>query len=206
VSKIILFNKPFGVLSQFTDADGRATLKDFIDIPDVYPIGRLDKDSEGLLALTDDGKLKHHLAHPKHKVWKTYWVQVEGTASVEAIEQLTQGVKLKDGLTKPAKVRTLETPDIWDREPPIRVRASIPDQWLEIQIREGKNRQIRRMTAAVDLPTLRLVRVAIGEWTLGNLALGESTTVTLPKNNNTQGTQHGLETSRHSRRHRRTRR
>lgn len=178
--KLILFNKPFGVLTQFTDADGRASLADYIDIPKVYPAGRLDRDSEGLLLLTNDGKLQHQLANPQKKTWKTYWVQIEGTPTTEALLQLEKGVELKDGLTRPAKVKTISPPELWPRDPPIRHREKIPTQWLEICIREGKNRQVRRMTASVGLPTLRLVRVAIGSWQLQQLQPGEWAELNVP--------------------------
>jgi len=170
---IVLFNKPFGVLTQFTDSQARPTLKDYIPIQQIYPIGRLDKDSEGLLVLTNNGRLQHQQAHPKHKAWKTYWVQVEGCISDAAIQQLRAGIQLKDGLTRPAKAETIDNPDIWPRTPPIRYRPSIPDSWVEIRLCEGKNRQIRRMTAAVGFPTLRLIRVTIGPWHLNNLQPGE---------------------------------
>lgn len=173
MSRLILFNKPYGVLSQFTDAEGRSTLSDYIDIPGFYPAGRLDRDSEGLLLLTDDGQLQHRLAHPKKKTWKRYWVEVERIPEPEALENLRNGLQLKDGPTLPARARLLAAPDIWPRNPPVRFRAHIPTQWLEIEIREGRNRQVRRMTAAIDHPTLRLVRVAVGEWSLDSLAPGE---------------------------------
>jgi len=177
MSKHVLFNKPCGVLSQFTDksnvGSSRATLSDFIDVPGVYAAGRLDRDSEGLLFLTDDGALQHRISDPKHKFPKTYWVQIEGVPDDAALHALSSGVVLKDGKTKPAKVRAIPTPgELWPRTPPIRVRKSIPDSWLELTIAEGRNRQIRRMTAAVGLPTLRLIRCRIADWSIDGLKSG----------------------------------
>lgn len=170
---ILIFNKPFNVLCQFSDSAGRQTLKDYIQIKNLYPAGRLDLDSEGLLLLTDNGVLQHLISHPDNKLDKTYWVQVEGTPNESALSQLEQGVILKDGKTKPAKVAPIEEPQIWARNPPIRYRANIPTSWLQLSIREGKNRQVRRMTAAVGHPTLRLIRAAIGPILLDDLVLGE---------------------------------
>jgi len=173
MTRLIAFNKPFNVLSQFTDADNRQTLKDYIPINDIYPAGRLDRDSEGLLLLTDDGKLQHQLSDPRHKAAKTYWVQVEKIPDATALETLRNGVALKDGLTAPAIVRLLDPPEVWLRDPPVRFRQAIPTQWLELKITEGKNRQVRRMTAAVGHPTLRLIRMAIGPYHLDDLSPGE---------------------------------
>jgi len=175
---LILFNKPFNVLSQFTDrsleASGRETLSHYVPVPHVYPAGRLDRDSEGLLLLTDDGKLQAQIADPKHKMAKTYWVQVEGAPQEDALQSLRRGVRLKDGVTQPAKARLIEEPmGLWPRNPPIRVRKSVPDSWIEMVIREGKNRQIRRMAAAVGHPCLRLIRAQIGDWRLGDLMPGD---------------------------------
>ena len=176
MARLILFNKPFGVLSQFTDRGtetARATLSDFIAVPGVYPAGRLDRDSEGLLLLTDDGALQAKIADPKFKLPKTYLVQVEGMPGEAALAQLRQGVRLNDGMTRPAEVEAIETPELWPRDPPVRFRKSVPDGWLRLTIREGRNRQVRRMTAAVGLPTLRLVRWQVGEWTLDGIAPGK---------------------------------
>lgn len=183
MSSLILFNKPYGVLSQFTDGENRPTLAQYIRLPNVYPAGRLDHDSEGLLLLTDDGQVQHHISHPAHKLPKTYWVQVEGAPNSYALTKLRQGVELNDGMTLPAEARLIPTPKLWERDPPIRSRQNIPTQWLEIVITEGKNRQVRRMTAAVGHPTLRLVRVKIGNWTLEGIAPGEykATSINLPK-------------------------
>ena len=174
MSKIILFNKPFGVLCQFTDKEGRATLADFIDDKNVYAAGRLDRDSEGLVVLTDDGKLQHKITDPKNKMDKTYWVQVEHVISDEALQALADGVELKDGMTLPARARRMDTPDnLWPRDPPIRKRSNIPVSWLELTIQEGRNRQVRRMTAAVGFPTLRLIRYRVGSWTIDGIDSGQ---------------------------------
>ena len=176
MAQLILFNKPYGVLPQFTDRGSdtvRATLSDYIDVPGVYPAGRLDRDSEGLMLLTDDGKLQARIADPRFKLPKTYLVQVEGAPDAASLEALRQGVLLNDGLTRPAEVQRIADPQLWPRNPPIRVRQTVPDCWLKLTIREGKNRQVRRMTAAVGLPTLRLVRWSVGEWTVEGLGVGE---------------------------------
>ena len=171
--RLILFNKPYGVLCQFSDdGSGKPTLAGFVKVPGVYPAGRLDTDSEGLLLLTDDGKLQARIADPKFKLAKTYLVQVEGVPDEAALEALRRGVQLKDGLTRPAGAELISLPQLWPRNPPIRVRQAIPDSWIKLTLREGKNRQVRRMTAAVGYPTLRLVRWVIGEWTIEGLAPG----------------------------------
>ena len=173
MSKLIIFNKPFQVLCQFSDDGDRKTLANYIDIKNVYPAGRLDFDSEGLMVLTDDGKLQAKISDPRYKLPKTYWARVEGIATDKDCEKLIKGVKLKDGLANAVSCRIMNEPKLWDRDPPIRVRKSVPDSWIELVIDEGRNRQVRRMTAALNLPTLRLVRAAIGEWTIKGLELGK---------------------------------
>ena len=174
---LILFNKPFDVLCQFTDAGTdtpRRTLSDFIDLPGVYPAGRLDRDSEGLLLLTDDGRLQARISDPKFKTAKTYLVQVEGTPEDEDLEPLRRGVMLKDGMTRPADIaRIAEPADLWPRDPPVRFRKTVPDSWISVTIREGRNRQVRRMTAAIGFPTLRLIRRSIGDWSVDGIQPGE---------------------------------
>lgn len=172
MARLILFNKPYGVLSQFTGGGPGETLADFVNIPGVYPAGRLDKDSEGLLLLTDDGKLQAQISSPRFNKEKTYLVQVEGVPSEAALSQLRQGIVLKDGPTRPARVRRIDPPELWERDPPVRFRKNVPDSWIALTITEGRNRQVRRMTAAVGFPTLRLVRWQIADWTLDNLAPG----------------------------------
>ena len=170
---IILFNKPFQVLSQFTDQKDRNTLANYISLKDYYPAGRLDFDSEGLLLLTNNGRLQNKISNPSYKLYKTYFAQVEGTISQKAINLLANGIILKDGLTLPAKVYIISEPSVWNRIPPIRERKNIPTSWIKLSICEGKNRQVRRMTAAVGFPTLRLIRQEIGQWKIGQLAPGE---------------------------------
>lgn len=184
MARLFIFNKPFNCLSQFSDQQGRTTLKDFLNIPDIYPAGRLDNDSEGLLLLTDNGKLQAQISDPKYKVEKTYWAQVEGRPNDDALQALREGITLKDGPTLPAKVSLLNCePVLWPRNPPIRQRNNDITSWLEIRISEGRNRQVRRMTAHIGHPTLRLVRVKIGDWQLGNLQPGEflQVEVNMPK-------------------------
>jgi 23S rRNA pseudouridine2457 synthase len=173
MSTVILFNKPYGVLTQFTDSENRPTLADYIPVPEVYAAGRLDRDSEGLVVLTEDGALQQRIANPRHKLAKLYWTQVEGEPADAALEALRHGVALKDGMTRPAAVERLAAPAVWDRDPPIRSRAAIPTSWLALTITEGRNRQVRRMTAEVGHPTLRLIRCAVGPWRIDGLAPGE---------------------------------
>ncbi|MDH5217130.1 MAG: pseudouridine synthase [Gammaproteobacteria bacterium] len=180
MSKVILFNKPFNVLSQFTDGEGRETLSSYIKQKGIYPAGRLDRDSEGLLLLTDEGRLQHMISHPRHKMDKTYWVQVEGVITADACNALLEGVQLKDGLAKAVAAEPMPEPLVWDRNPPVRERKSVPTSWLKMVIDEGRNRQVRRMTAAVDFPTLRLIRYSIGEWTIDGVAPGEWREVAVP--------------------------
>ena len=174
---VILFNKPYGVISQFSPHPTLKTLQEYIPIPYVYPAGRLDADSEGLIILTDNGKLQNEISSPGKEILKTYWVQVENLPEEKDIKKLAAGIKIKDYVTKPAQIKYIDTPILWEREKPIRERESIPTCWLEIKISEGKNRQIRKMTAAINCPTLRLVRIAIGQYSLGNLLPGEFITI-----------------------------
>jgi 23S rRNA pseudouridine2457 synthase len=183
MSRLILLNKPYGTLSQFTDLRSpteRPTLSALINLPGVYPAGRLDRDSEGLLVLTDDGRLQARIADPRFKAAKTYLVQVEGAPDPAALEKLRRGVVLNDGPTLPAEVTAIDPPALWERDPPVRFRKSVPDHWLRLTIREGRNRQVRRMTAAVGLPCLRLVRWSVGDWSVEGLAPGEWREIVLP--------------------------
>ncbi len=185
MSWFIRFNKPYDVLPQFTDRANsdspRSTLSEFIDLPGVYPAGRLDRDSEGLMLLTDNGRLQAQISDPKHQMAKTYWVQVEGIPDAAVLKALRDGVELKDGLTRPAKARLIDEPSaLWPRTPPIRVRQTVPDSWIELTIREGRNRQVRRMTAAVGHPTLRLIRARIGDWSLDGLDHGQWESLPMP--------------------------
>jgi 23S rRNA pseudouridine2457 synthase len=171
--QLILFNKPYGVLSQFSDPGDRPTLADYIVLKNIYPAGRLDRDSEGLLLLTDDGQLQHRISDPRHKLPKCYWIQVENIPAKEDLEKLRNGLELDGKMTLPAKARLIEPPDIWPRLPPVRIRRNIPTSWIELILHEGRNRQARRMTAAVGYPTLRLIRYSIGPWTIDNLGPGQ---------------------------------
>ncbi len=186
MSSLILLNKPYGFLSQFTDSHGRPTLAALLDLKGIYPAGRLDRDSEGLLLLTDDGDLAHRLTHPGKKTWKTYWAQVEGAPDDSDLQALRDGIELRDGPTLPAQARLLEEPALWPRDPPVRYRAQIPTSWIEVRIREGRNRQMRRMTAAIGFPTLRLVRTQIGRYRLGELRPGQWLRVELDPRNGYQ--------------------
>lgn len=186
MTRLIRFNKPYDVLPQFTDHgtgnSPRATLSKYIDCPGVYAAGRLDRDSEGLMLLTDNGRLQAWITDPKHKMDKTYWVQIEGVPDDAALRQLAEGVELKDGITRPAKTQLMEEPaGLWARTPPVRVRKTVPDSWIALTIREGRNRQVRRMTAAVGHPTLRLIRYSIGAWTLDGLAQGNWDQLEVPR-------------------------
>ena len=182
MDRLILFNKPYRVMCQFTDAEARATLADFIRVPGVYAAGRLDFDSEGLLLLTNAGWLQTLIAEPRHKLPKSYLVQVEGEPDARVLEQLRRGVRLNDGITQPAEAELIAPPEVWERNPPIRIRKTIPDSWLRLTITEGRNRQVRRMTAAVGHPTLRLIRERIGQWTLDDLQPGQWREVGCPRN------------------------
>jgi 23S rRNA pseudouridine2457 synthase len=197
MAQVVLLNKPYGVLCQFSaDGSGKPTLASHVDVPNVYPAGRLDTDSEGLLALTDSGPLQAHLSSPKHELSKTYWVQCEGVPTPQAIEALARGVILKDGPTKPATVRVIDAPELWPREPPIRFRKNSPTSWLELVLREGRNRQVRRMTAAVGFPTLRLIRVRIGPWSLDGIVPGSYRIISAPELEEHFGTLAHADTSR----------
>lgn len=178
---LLMLNKPFDVLTQFTDEQGRATLKNYVPVAGVYPAGRLDRDSEGLVLLTNSGRLQARIADPQYKLCKVYWVQVEGEPQAEQLQRLRAGVELKDGITAPALAQCIAEPDVWPRTPPVRERKHIPTAWLQLTIYEGRNRQVRRMTAAVGLPTLRLIRVQIGDWHLADLASGQWRELTVPR-------------------------
>ena len=173
MSRLLILNKPYGVLCQFSGAEGRPTLKDFVAIPGIYPAGRLDRDSEGLVVLTDDGRLQAAITDPRRKLEKRYWVQVEGVADDAALEAFGRGLVLADGPTRPASIRRIPEPALWPRDPPIRFRRAIPTGWLEVRLTEGRNRQVRRMTASIGFPTLRLVRFQVGPWNLEGLGPGE---------------------------------
>jgi len=173
MARVLLFNKPFGVLTTFTDSEGRPCLADFVSVPKVYAAGRLDRDSEGLLVLTDDGKTQHQIAHPSRGKTKGYWVQVERTPDADALKELRQGVDIKGGRTRPAQVRIIDEPSVWTRDPPVRFRKTVPTTWLDLEISEGMNRQVRRMTAAVGHPCLRLIRYRVGPYELGDLQPGK---------------------------------
>lgn len=179
MSQLILFNKPFKVLSQFSPQENKKNLAEFIKTKGVYPAGRLDYDSEGLLLLTDDGKLQNRLANPRFNKKKVYWAQVEGIPEIKDLQPFFKGMVLKDGKTRPAKARMMDAPDVWPRNPPIRVRKNVPDSWLEITLHEGKNRQVRRMCAAIGFPVLRLIRVQVDQYKLDSLLPGESKTIVL---------------------------
>jgi 23S rRNA pseudouridine2457 synthase len=181
MSRLILLNKPYGVMCQFSDTRGRPTLAGLVPVTGVYPAGRLDADSEGLVVLTDDGELQHRITDPRHKLPKTYWVQVEGEPTRDALAALRQGVELNDGMTRPARARVIVEPRLWPRVPPIRQRRAIPTSWLEMTLREGRNRQIRRMTASVGFPTLRLVRLSIGPFALAGIDPGEWREAPVPR-------------------------
>lgn len=173
MAKVILLNKPYGVLTTFTDPGGRPTLADWVDVPNVYAAGRLDRDSEGLLVLTDNGQLQHDIAHPKAGKYKRYWAQVERIPEPDALEQLRRGVSIKGGMTRPARVSLIDAPDVWERDPPVRFRKAVPTAWLRLEITEGMNRQVRRMTAAVGHPCLRLIRYSVGPYLLDELQPGQ---------------------------------
>jgi 23S rRNA pseudouridine2457 synthase len=180
VARVLLLNKPYRVLCQFTDTAGRATLAEFVRVPEVYAAGRLDSDSEGLVVLTDSGLLQHRISDPRNKLPKTYWAQVEGIPTADALRRLSRGVELADGPTLPARARLLPEPEVWERTPPIRYRKEIPTAWIALTLSEGRNRQVRRMTAAVGFPTLRLIRAAVGPWALGELRPGEWRELSVP--------------------------